>query len=366
MAANIPTTLAKDVLPTLAEVYESPDEFLGMLDIGTLNLICAVGLPGADELDVARYLAILNLWAKRIQAITARNLSEFKRNPHKYELSEAYWRMLALTSLLQSEFSIRYNQDRMDKEDWSDSRDILIHGLLGPTRAGTCSSLPVLVVAIGRRLGYPLHLVRTLGHLFVRWERFDSVERWNIEFGGNGMGHHSDDYYRKWPAEWPPDLIRIEAQRGARRAFLRNLTSGEEFSVGLSMRGHCLEANGRWDEALEAYARASQFAPIHPAYPVYADELRSKMRAADGLLSQLCKAVPTFDPNRPIPGIVQVNVRQPADGLMIQLAGFVKKRPPRYPAPPPASLAVRKIVNDLVAKLHPLAGFKPTTPPDDL
>ena len=29
---------------------------------------------------------------------------------------------------------------------------------------GTCSSLPVLQVAVGRRLGYPLKLVTTKGH----------------------------------------------------------------------------------------------------------------------------------------------------------------------------------------------------------
>ena len=50
---------------------------------------------------------------------------------------------------------------------FADARDVFLHGLTGPERRGTCSSLPVLHVAVGRRLGYPLKLVTTKGHQFV-------------------------------------------------------------------------------------------------------------------------------------------------------------------------------------------------------
>ncbi len=43
-------------IPALSELCNSPDEFFGRLDIGALNLSCASGLPGAENLDVARTL----------------------------------------------------------------------------------------------------------------------------------------------------------------------------------------------------------------------------------------------------------------------------------------------------------------------
>ncbi len=45
--------------------------------------------------------------------------------------------------------------------------------------------MPVLYVAIGRRLGYPLELVTTKGHVFACWE--DSNDRFNIEGTNEGL-----------------------------------------------------------------------------------------------------------------------------------------------------------------------------------
>lgn len=61
---------------------------------------------------------------------------------------------------------------------FADSSKVFLHGLLGSKRQGTCSSMPVLYSAVGRRLGYPLKLVTIKGHLFVRWE--GAGERLNV------------------------------------------------------------------------------------------------------------------------------------------------------------------------------------------
>ena len=63
--------------------------------------------------------------------------------------------------------------------------------------------LLTLQVPVGRRLGYPLKLVVTKAHVFVRWD--DGRERFNIETAGNGgTGSYSDEYYRSWPEKWLP------------------------------------------------------------------------------------------------------------------------------------------------------------------
>ena len=63
--------------------------------------------------------------------------------------------------------------------------------------------MPVLYVAVGRRLGYPLKLATTKGHLFARWDGLDHSypawrERFNIE-GTHGFSSYPDDYYKTWP-----------------------------------------------------------------------------------------------------------------------------------------------------------------------
>lgn len=58
---------------------------------------------------------------------------------------------------------------------------------------GTCSSLPPLYVAIGRRLGYPLKLVKSFAHLFARWDN-GAGERFNIECTARQFVSHPDEY----------------------------------------------------------------------------------------------------------------------------------------------------------------------------
>lgn len=364
--------VAKYVQPmSLRELLSLSAAQLAADDIGRANLLCAEGLPDAEDLDVSRYLAVINLWAKRIQALTNKHFAVFRGNPGKYDNSEGFWRMLGLTTTLRDEFNVRYNMERIEREDWSHSCDTLIHGILGPRRAGTCASLPVLVVAIGRQLGYPLHLVHTLGHQFVRWEDVHGKDRFNIEFNGDGMSRHSDQYYREWPVKWTAEILALEAQRGDNRAFLRNLSPGEEVAHAFCMRGHCLEAAGRWEEGLEAYAVAIRFAPSHPAYPVYANELQTKMRSADDLMAQVIEKTPNFDPQ--LPALIRVDTVPIANGFTIALA--YKQLP--HPVAPfdeavtesgsrTTLLSIRRIVNQVHAKHHPLDGLKPGISSDNL
>jgi hypothetical protein len=300
----------------------------------------------------------------------------FRRSPEKYKNSEAYWRILALTTTLWSEFNVRYNMERIDKDDWSDSRDILIHGLLGPKRTGTCATLPVLVVAIGRRLGYPLHLVRTIAHSFFRWESADGRDHINFEYNGDGLDCHSDRFYREWPAKWPAKFLEEEAKRGEKRLYLRSLTPREELAGALSMRAACLEAVGRWAEALDAYDATIRFDPDHPGHAMHRNELTKKMLAADELMAGVRATTPNFNPD--LPAIITAKVAVDHKGPLLSIS--YKQLPrrilpsdpsfdPTFKPPPgvsPALFRIRKVVNDVHSRCHPTAGFRPTNPPKDL
>jgi hypothetical protein len=146
---------------------------------------------------------------------------------------------------------------------FADSRDLFLHGLLSERRLGTCSSMPVLYVALARRLGYPVSLVTTKGHLFARWE--GRGERFNVECTGRGMNRYDDAHYRQWPFI----LTDKEIQENA---YLKSLTPAGEAAVFLSLRAECLREAGRLEEARQCYAGAAKLAPEVRLYAILAGQ----------------------------------------------------------------------------------------------
>src|SRR5436190_21974223 len=229
IAGTTPPPLAVTALNDLLAVEPSR---LEKCDIGLVNLLCAEGLPHGVEVDIHSALALLDGWASRVRSETQRHFYRFQRKPGEFEHSEGYFHMLMMAVVLNEDFQVRYNLERianlgksaMGDGFFADARDVFLHGLLGPRRIGTCSSMPVLYVALGRRLGYPLKLVTTKGHLFVRWE--SPTERFNVDATGQGMNRYDDDYYRNWP--FPLTEAEIKEH-----GYLKSLNAAEELAVFL-------------------------------------------------------------------------------------------------------------------------------------
>ena len=245
--------MVRDVATSSKFVVQPSESLLEM------NLRCSAGLRGTESLDSASANATLARWAKRVGDETLEYLPRFRRNPAEFNHSEAYFRVLTLVTVLQEDCGVRYNAERIQSPDFSDSRDLFLHGLLTGNHQGTCVSMPVLYVAVGRQLGYPMKLVTAKAHLFARWESPDGSERFNIEATGKGLNCFPDEYYHTWPVALAPEEL-------ASGQYLKSLTPDEELAVFLSVRGHCLEAAGRLPEAQLAYAQAHQLAPKAPQY----------------------------------------------------------------------------------------------------
>ena len=179
---------------------------LARFDIAEVNLVCAAGLPETENLNVDRYLATLDQWAEAVRYDTVRHMYKFDRSPAGYENSEAYFRLLSMTTVLQLDCGVKYNSESIRDVDFSDPKEQFIHGIIDGD-GGTCVSLPILWVAVGRRLGYPMKLSTAIGHLFARWDDPVTGERINFEAAGNGMVTHPDDYYETWPREMSPKQI---------------------------------------------------------------------------------------------------------------------------------------------------------------
>jgi regulator of sirC expression with transglutaminase-like and TPR domain len=238
-----------------------------------MNLLCAEGLPGAERVDIEACLVTLDRWAEKVRFETERHLyrAHDPRWAEHYRHSESCLRAEFLLQVLQEDCGVHYNLTRVRNPDFTDSRDLFIHGLIDCDNGGTCVSMPVLYVAVGRRLGYPLKLVLTKRHVFCRWETTD--ERFNVDPSGNGgIGFQDDDYYRTWPAT-------IDEAAVVRGEYLKPLTPAEELAVFLAARGHCLYDTGRVAEARDAYAAACRLMPQSRDNQSFLEDVEARLAA---------------------------------------------------------------------------------------
>lgn len=221
---------------------------IAALDIAVLNLTAAIGLPGAESVHVSNLVRQIDHWMTQVAANTEHWRRHFVPDIHCKTLAQ--FRMSAMLTVVQRDLGVRYNPAcATGPYNAMDSRDNFIHGPL-TGHGGTCCSLPILYLAIGRRLGYPLFAVEAKEHFFVRWD--DSRgERFNIECTSLGFSARNDEYYMRWPIPLSPDEI-------ASGSFLQNLTPRQELAQFIAIRGHCLQDNLKIVEAMEAFSYATQ------------------------------------------------------------------------------------------------------------
>ena len=269
-AVPLPKTARK--AKTLDELLKTPPEQLADVDIAEVNLLCAMGLPGAEKLDIDHCLATLDRWAARVKFETDRHLYRVTdpRYADHYRRSEAYLRAEMLVQALYEDLGVKYDMTAKDNFDFDNSRVAFIHGMIPApgqtvfdTPGGTCASMPVMYVAVGRRLGYPLKLVTTNAHVFVRWDGKDHPNpawrrRFNME-GTNGFSSYPDDHYKTWPFKLTDHQVRVNG-------YLLSLTPMEEFAMFLAARGHCGVDNKQPTFAARCYENAYRYDIRRPCY----------------------------------------------------------------------------------------------------
>jgi len=276
---------------------------LERIDIATRNLICGMDIVKQLDVTIQTMYDRLDEMSLRVKVETERSHHCFLERPNDYENSEAYYQMLMLVTVLQQDYGMLYNPDRVTKAGviepnevfFADPRHVFIHGLLQKQNNGTCASLPALVIAVGRSLGYPLALVSTQNHLFVRWN--DPANVFNVEVTSKGMNTYPDDYYRKWP--YP-----FNDQEEKENHFLKPMSAAEETAVFFSLRGFCLMARQRFTEAIQAHECAVKLAPkaIHyqKILQTAKNEMLNRMNEPQAANKRRLPPHPMFqDPNLP-------------------------------------------------------------------
>ena len=245
---------------------------LGDLDIARVNLLCATNLPGSEKIDIEYALATLDQWAKIVAFETNRHLYRVHdpRYADHFRHSEAYLRAEFLMQTLCEKLGVKYDMSARGNFSFHDSRVAFIHGMipmpgqtLQDTPGGTCASMPVLAAAVGRRLGYPIKLASTNGHLFARWDGKDHPnpawrERFNMEVT-SGFDSFDDDYYKSFPHKLTEHEIQVNG-------YLLSLTPQEEFASFMSLRGSCGESHNQLTFAAQCQEVAYNYAPNRRIY----------------------------------------------------------------------------------------------------
>jgi hypothetical protein len=238
-------------------LVHEPAEELGRLDLAEVHLACAAGLPGSERIDHDRCIRTLDSLAGWVKRYTDHCL------PRRLEMepgdSEGRFRMRALGTVVCRSAGIRYNPAKIPEDAPWGLEDTFIHGALFGD-GGTCATLPVVFVSVGRRLGYPLKLASGWApkstHLFCRWEGAVG-ERFNFEANQRGVDFPTDDYYRRFGQERRLEELGL---------FLKSKTPQEELAVFLAERGCCWRDCGRLRQCVDAFAWATGLSPTNGYY----------------------------------------------------------------------------------------------------
>src|SRR5262249_35982635 len=118
-----PPATAAEPPRKLADLLALPASNLAGLDIARMNLLCAEGLPGSENLDVERSLATLDQWAQFAKRETDRNRRHFDQDPAYFYNSESFYKMLMLSVVAYDDFHIRYNPRKISSPRDTPSED---------------------------------------------------------------------------------------------------------------------------------------------------------------------------------------------------------------------------------------------------
>lgn len=214
------------------------DDELQFYDVLFVNFACAEGVPGVPSMDEWECEKRVQEIVSAVKRWTEERLFLFETEPERFGHCWDRYRMACLVAVLQWKFNMLRDPEWTFENGKDTARNTppnhhLFAQHLMKGGFGSCASLPIVFCAVGRRLGYPLKLVRTKSHLFLRWDDRKTGNRFNIECTSHGFDTPADDYYRTWPEEtWEEEI--------ARHGYLRSMTPREELAAFLDQRLYCL------------------------------------------------------------------------------------------------------------------------------
>jgi hypothetical protein len=264
---------------------KSPAE-LEQTDIETLYLSCLSSLPGTGKQDLDRARAHFAELAKMVQNETEAT-SKYQHKTNKDFQDTPEGKASILVNVLRN-----YEQEAERTMDSSEPENLFLRNpkvsdgeaqlnlALPADVAARLPQLPsrpedsipeiqhkvytlnnpILILVVGRLLGYPLYLAKAPDHLFVRWQSDDGKTEFNIdEF--DKYGSIVDDAIRP-----DSDYERPPEEQVKEGGYFQSLTHAGVTALFLQARGNFMRKQQRGFDAELAYAAAHRFAPDVPIY----------------------------------------------------------------------------------------------------
>lgn len=175
---------------TVLQLLALPDDELEKIDVLELNLAVSRKVKGQENTDYSHYCNTVDKWTSQFSLKLREAEQLFNNSPHIWKNDIDFFRMGMLSSFLEHEIKIAYNEKQkyIKAIRYKNLGDLFLYGLID-TKMGTCATMPTLHVAIGRRLGWPVSLA-CIGHHFVC--RFDNGEKvYNLETTATDRGGYS-------------------------------------------------------------------------------------------------------------------------------------------------------------------------------
>jgi hypothetical protein len=244
-------------MPTLWQLLASDDLTLEQTDVVLMNLVVAKGIPALGDLDIARYVQVVDDWTEQFRRVLLGMEEHFHRTPSRWKSDIRFFRVGMLAGFLGHEIGIRYDEQQKHATavHYTDPGDLFLNGLID-TKKGTCDTMPVLHVAVARRMGWPVSLACVKSHFVSRFD--DGEVTYNIEATSDHPGSFaagSDaDYIKRF------ELSSKAVECGS---DLRTLTAREMIGVFLSLRGRHYADTNRLIEADSSFALARVLFPNH-------------------------------------------------------------------------------------------------------
>jgi hypothetical protein len=183
-----------DSWPTVEQFLTMSSAEFGRTDPLVMNLVVAKGIPSLANLDIGHYAALADKWANDIRHRLPGMEPHFHRSPADWKNDIRFFRLGIVCWYVDEVLKVTYPDELANAEDciYVDPLNVFVNGLMD-RRQGSCASMPVLHVALGWRLGWPVSLACANNHLFCRFD--DGEVKHNIEataFGRGGFRSHPE------------------------------------------------------------------------------------------------------------------------------------------------------------------------------
>jgi hypothetical protein len=233
------------------------DPELSALDPVVMNLSVAREIPSLADLDIGHYVSVVDGWAADLHNRMPVLEADFRKTPEDWRDDIDFFRLGLVCWYCDIVLGVAYREDHrnLTRVRYTDPTDLFLCGVID-TRRGTCATLALLHVVIGRRIGLPVSLACVGSHFLCR---FDNGQKTiNIEAtdtGRGGFSSQSDEYV------FAKHKVPAIAQRCG--SDLRAVSPRELLALFIGNRARHFENTNRLAEAERDYLLARHLFPYN-------------------------------------------------------------------------------------------------------